>query len=336
MTRAKPVHPARPDLLDFGARGIPQGARCEVVTTSDGIGLRAAHFPATQQSCRGTVILVQGRAEFIEKYYELVDDLRELGFAVAAFDWRGQGGSERVTNNPYRAHIGHFDHYGRDLDTVVEKVLLADCPPPYFAIGHSMGGAVLLHSQDRLKTRIERMVLSAPLMGLHNTRLERAATLIGTLMSGFGLGRLVPLWEPLEPMIKHSFDQLEKRGDLALTSDRKRHGDVLAFAKAHPDLMAGPPTFGWMRAMAVSNRKLAAPGTAEALPIPTLIAVAVNEALVSNQKIDAFAQRMRIGGVVHIDGARHEIPIESEAVRQRFIGLATEYFMLNEALDWAS
>ena len=45
---------------------------------------------------KGTVCLFQGRAEFIEKYYETVRDLRARGFAVATLDWRGQGLSQRA------------------------------------------------------------------------------------------------------------------------------------------------------------------------------------------------------------------------------------------------
>ena len=43
----------------------------------------------------GTVCLFQGRAECIERYFEVVNDLRRRGFAVATIDWRGQGGSDR-------------------------------------------------------------------------------------------------------------------------------------------------------------------------------------------------------------------------------------------------
>ena len=42
------------------------------------------------------MVLLQGRAEFIEKYGETVGDLRARGFAVYALDWRGQGHSGRV------------------------------------------------------------------------------------------------------------------------------------------------------------------------------------------------------------------------------------------------
>lgn len=328
-----PQQRAISEIYPFDGRASLADARCEVITTSDGIRLRAAHFPPLVEPCRGSVILVQGRAEFIEKYGELIDDLRALGFAAATFDLRGQGGSDRCTQNPYRGHVDDFTAYGRDLDAVVEKVLLADCPPPYFAIGHSTGAAVLLHSQNRLRTRLERMVLCAPLMGLDNRRLERAASLVSLAMTLLGLGRLVPFWTALRPIITDDYQTLTARGKYPLTSDRTRHDQVVAFAKEHPELMAGPPTFGWIRAMAQSNAFLRRPTTARKLVIPTLIAKAVNESLVSNERIDAFAEEMRLGGVIPLDGARHEIPIEGDAIRQRFLALVDDYFNISEIGD---
>ena len=35
----------------------------------------------------------------IEKYFEVVGELRRRGFAVAVLDWRGQGGSSRLLRN---------------------------------------------------------------------------------------------------------------------------------------------------------------------------------------------------------------------------------------------
>ena len=57
---------------------------------------------------KGTVCLFQGRAEFIEKYFETVRELRARGFAVATIDWRGQGLSDRALRDPRKGHVGDF------------------------------------------------------------------------------------------------------------------------------------------------------------------------------------------------------------------------------------
>ena len=79
--------------------------------------------------------MFQGRAEFIEKYFETVRDLRARGFAVATIDWRGQGLSERALRDPRKGHVRNFSEYERDLEAFMQEVVLPDCPPPLFALG---------------------------------------------------------------------------------------------------------------------------------------------------------------------------------------------------------
>ena len=67
-------------------------------------------------------------------------ELRARGFAVATLDWRGQGLSERALRDPRKGHVGDFSEYELDLEAFMNEVVLPDCPPPIFAIGHSMGG----------------------------------------------------------------------------------------------------------------------------------------------------------------------------------------------------
>ena len=67
-------------------------------------------------------------------------ELRARGFAVATFDWRGQGLSDRALDDPRKGHVGDFSEYELDLEVFMNEVVLPDCPPPLFAIGHSMGG----------------------------------------------------------------------------------------------------------------------------------------------------------------------------------------------------
>lgn len=98
-----------------------------------------ARWPAGGTKRKGTVCIFPGRAEMIEKYFEVVRDLRERGFAVAVLDWRGQGGSARALADPRKGHVGDFAEFQLDLDAFMKQIVLPDCPPPYFALAHSMG-----------------------------------------------------------------------------------------------------------------------------------------------------------------------------------------------------
>src|ERR1700748_2603989 len=92
----------------------------------DGVRLRAARVGAApERPARGVCVLLNGQTEFIEKYFEVIDELRGRGFAVSALDWRGQGGSSRlVPNNPLKAHIDDFSQYDADLEAFMERVVV--------------------------------------------------------------------------------------------------------------------------------------------------------------------------------------------------------------------
>ena len=77
-------------LISIPANPVPDEAATAMLQTPDGVLIRYARW-APPPGRKGTVCVFQGRAEFIEKYFEVVRDLRARGFAVATFDWRGQG-----------------------------------------------------------------------------------------------------------------------------------------------------------------------------------------------------------------------------------------------------
>ena len=56
--------------------------------TVDGLRLRAAHWP---NGPKGTVLLLNGRTDYIERFAEPVAEWQRRGYAVWMLDWRGPG-----------------------------------------------------------------------------------------------------------------------------------------------------------------------------------------------------------------------------------------------------
>ena len=123
-------------LVSIPANPVPDDTVAGTLKTKDGVTLRYARF-APPPGRKGTVCIFQGRAEFIEKYFETVRDMRARGFAVAILDWRGQGGSQRMLSDPLKGHVRSFTEYEIDAETFMREVVLPDCPPPHYAIAHS-------------------------------------------------------------------------------------------------------------------------------------------------------------------------------------------------------
>src|SRR5665213_3348359 len=156
-------------LVSIPANPVPDDFVTGTIKTPDGAELRFARW-APPAGRKGTVCVFTGRTESIEKYFETVRDLRDRGFAVAMIDWRGQGHSSRRLRDPRKGYVRDFADYEIDVETFVQQVVLPDCPPPHFALAHSMGGTVMLRIAHAGKRWFDRMVLSAPMIDLPGRR----------------------------------------------------------------------------------------------------------------------------------------------------------------------
>ena len=101
-------------LVSIPANPVPDDVVTGAIQTPDGVNLRFARW-APPPGRKGTVLVLQGRAEFIEKYFETVRDLRARGFAVVTFDWRGKGLSDRALSNRHKGYVRSFSNYITDL-----------------------------------------------------------------------------------------------------------------------------------------------------------------------------------------------------------------------------
>ncbi|HEX6865860.1 MAG TPA: alpha/beta hydrolase, partial [Caulobacteraceae bacterium] len=152
-------------LVAIAEAPVPDKGTAEWFSGADGERLRAASFFPDGQA-RGSVVVSPGRTEPIEKYFEVVQELLDRGFAVVAHDRRGQGLSHRPLPDRLKGHAAGFksyvSDYGRLLDAFEGRL-----PKPWIALGHSMGGCLTLlalaHGEQR---RFKAAILSAPMLGL--------------------------------------------------------------------------------------------------------------------------------------------------------------------------
>jgi lysophospholipase len=303
------------ELVALAKNPIPGGALAGYFRSHGNVRLRFARWGPTRGPARGTVCLFEGRGEFIEKYFEVVADLRRRGFAVATMDWRGQGGSERLLSNPNKGHVRSFADYDRDLAAFMQEIVLPDCPPPYIAMAHSMGGHILLRNASLRSSWFSRMVLSAPMIEIAKDRLGAAppvARIYAEIVGGLGLGSIYVPWGGDMPIELEPFE-----GNL-LTGDRERYERNGAIVQAAPRLGLGSPTVGWLRAALRSIAKLTAPEYPLQIEVPLLLFAAGLDSIVSTTTIEEFAQRLKVGTHVLLPQARHEILQETDEVRRDF------------------
>lgn len=285
VTDAAPLHD---DVAD-----APAGGRAFWMVASDGFRLRGAFWEGSEA---GTVVILPGRTEFIEKYGRVIGRLRDRGFAVAAIDWRGQGLSQRREATPHLGHVDRFLHYQRDLDALLAHPDVAASPGPRRMLAHSMGACI---GYRRLAERgdFASAVFTAPMFRLHLQAVARQTTagarsLAARLRGGAALA-----------------DGFAMN---ALTSDRSAYDWCAAQVAAHPELGLGAPSLVWVReALLEMERLRAAPPPAT--PILTLLGS--DETVVSPKAIRHMMARLPQGRLVEFPGARHEILVESPAAQ---------------------
>src|SRR5271155_137006 len=299
-------------LVSIPANPVPDNFVTGVLKTPDGVSLRYARWqpPAGR---RGTVCIFQGRSEWIEKYFETVRDLRTRGFAVAALDWRGQGLSERALSDRRKGYVGDFSEYDTDLETFMREIVLPDCPPPIFALGHSTGASVLLRAAYRGHRWFDRMVLIAPLIALGGIDYSRGygPLIVRALrMAGFG-----SIYVP-----KTDTSIIESRpfaGNI-LTSDPVRYARNAAILEAEPALALGAPTVAWTDAAFRAMRTMHARSYPANTRQPILIVAGGSDVVVSNTAIEDFASLLRAGSQLVLAGAKHELLMEQDRFRSQF------------------
>ena len=299
-------------LVSIPANPVPEDVVTGTIKTPDGAELRFARW-APPANRKGTVCVFTGRGEQIEKYFETVRDLRDRGFAVAMIDWRGQGHSSRRLRDPRKGYVRDFSDYEIDVETFVQQVVLPDCPPPYFALAHSMGGAVMLRVAHAGKRWFDRMVLSAPMIDLpgHRTSFPARALLRILRLAGQG-GRYVPGGSDELIGVVVVRQQSPDQRSRALRPQRRDPG-------GRPDARHRLADGGLGRYRVHARCAAFAPRTIRSeIRQPILMLAASNDTIVSTSAIEEFAYHLRAGSHLVIAGSKHEILQEQDRYRAQF------------------
>jgi lysophospholipase len=183
-------------------------------------------------------------------------------------------------------------------------------------LAHSMGGNIGLRYLAAHPGIFACAALSSPMLGIQaasvlpeGLRHGVASILRGMMGSSyiFGGGD----WQP---------EFRDKQAKNILSSDPVRSAVHNAWCLHDPGLQVGNITFGWLHEALVSCHALNAPGAAQKITTPCLIAVAEKDRLVDNRAILRFAHRLPDARIFELKGSNHEILMERDDIRDKFLG----------------
>lgn len=288
--------------------------------TGDGVRLRAGHWPAAAPADpTGTVLLFTGRTEYLEKYVQVAADLNAAGFDVLSVDWRGQGLSDRLQENPCPGHITDFADYQRDVVELLVAAKELHLPQPWHLLAHSMGGAIGLAALEA-GLPVRSAVFSAPMWGINLRNIPPAIVLALTgILSRLGYGGSpAPLSGGQNSFIVNSpfLNNL-------LTSDGPLWGRIVAETASWPEIALGGATNDWLHAALRECRRLAL------LPppdLPVLVGLGSAERIVSPRAIRDRTDAWPGARLLELPDSRHEPMMERAPIRSIFLDSMTTHF----------
>ena len=308
-----------PAPLDNEVAEGPSDARGIWLRASDHTRLRAGLWHAN--AAKGTVLLLPGRTEYVEKYGRTAQVLAEAGYATLALDWRGQGRSDRALADPMVGHVADFAEYQDDLDTLLAFAQTQGLPQPFHILAHSMGGCIALRGLIR-GLPVRSAAFAAPMWGILIAPLLRPiANTLPDLAHAFNFDhRYAPGTGAQTYVTTVAF-----RGN-TLTTDPDMWAYMKRQAEAHPALSLGGPSYGWLRAALKECRALArcaSPAT------PCFCAYGNLERIIDTKPIRARMKNWPNGRLTLVHGAEHEILMERPALRHSFLAEAIGLYAAN-------
>ncbi|MFZ0613250.1 MAG: alpha/beta hydrolase [Desulfobacterales bacterium] len=282
-------------------------------TTADNTRLRSGRWDPGGLQARGSVVLLGGRKEFIEKYAETAADLNRRGLAVFSFDWRGQGLSGRRLPDRLKGYVRDYRHYVRDLTEFFQNCVQPEAARPVFILAHSMGAHVALRFLHRHPQAVDKAVLVSPMIDIDTKPFPR------WLVAGLaGLGRLIGAEEALVPgSDKRTTVDRPFEGN-SLTADPRCFAVEKNAVALNPDLALGGVTFAWLSATLASIAHIRRPGYLERIHMPLLMVAAAADRVVSVAAERRACRRLPDCRLVVIPGASHEILMETDTIRSQF------------------
>ena len=226
---------------------------------------------------------------------------------MLAIDWRGQGLSDRLNNSTAVGHVDDFSDYQSDIDAALTHPAVASIGGPRVLFAHSMGGCIGLRSVYE-RQDIAAAVFSAPMWGLNLSGIFRfLAPLLAHTGSALGLGKRPLLGQP-----KGFYLTREPFEGNNLTHDEPHWHYMREQIIQYPELALGSPSHRWLKE-AFSEfayfREAALP------TLPVLAFLGGDESIVNPLAIRDTIQRFDNARLVEIDGARHEIWMETPDVQ---------------------
>ena len=262
-------------------------------------------------SARGTILLQQGHNEFIEKYFEVIQEFLNREFIIICFDWRGQGMSDRMIDNENKAYIKSFNLHDNDLNEIVSKIIEPYLPKPLIGIGHSMGGCLMLSGFYNHKDKFDFGILSAPMLGFKNEKFLKS---VSSIMNILAKDTDYLIGSKPNMGVETPFEEND------LTTDIFRYKRTQSLVRNHPTLRLWGVTNAFAKAINERFKIIRQKGWVEKISTKILVLNNTKDRVVDANKIRSTTTRLPNKKIITFSNTEHEIFMEKDEFRKEMWG----------------
>ncbi len=295
--------------LELDNYKAPKGIKSYFVNMDDDIKIRVCHWLQKGENTSGTIFLQQGHNEFIEKYYETIQEFIDRGYSVICFDWRSQGMSERMIDDINKSFITNFDRHDKDLEKILKEIIEPFFPKPLIGIGHSMGGCLMLSAFHNHPKNFDYGILSAPMLGFKNESFLRT---VSSLMNFFKKNTDYLIGSKPNMGVETPFEKND------LTTDEGRYKRTQMLVRKMPSIRLWGVTNSFAKAVNKRFKLIRSKNWAEQINLKILIINSLKDRVVYSEKIIEMAKRLKNSKLVNFDNCEHEIFMEKDKHRLKF------------------
>ena len=271
-------------------------------------------------NAKATVVMVHGLSEFTRKFYETVWYFLNMGYNVFIYDQRGHGLSCREAEPIERIHINRVEDYVADIETFIDNTVAARSKDlPIYMFAHSMGGAVGAMYLATHQGRIDKAVLSSPLIKPQLGRLPLCIARTFTKLDALKRGNTEKSRNSKDfnpnPSYSRSSDISRSRFD---------HNMKLRISDKH--YQSTPMSNSWVYEALSLRKKLVSKSIAGSISTPILLLSAEKDTVVCNKSQALFANKCKTCTLHTIKGAKHSMYSGNDAIITEFMTKIIEFY----------
>lgn len=271
------------------------------------------------ENSKGSIIIVHGLSEFINKFYEFIYYCLNKGFNVFIYDQRCHGLSGRLTDKIDLLHVDDFSDYVKDLSQFVDSVVEKIVDKSIYLYSQSMGGAECALYLAQNSENIEKAVLAVPMfqptVDVVPYPIARAG--VGIARHFYGKKTKFLLSSEFNPEVEYH----EKHG-----TSRARFTHNMKMRIENPHYQSTPMTFGWTYNSLIVKRRVLRNSNIKGIKTPILLLTAKEDKVVRAEPHYEFAKKCKTCRLVELEAANHALLASDNATLTKVLNLIFDFF----------